>query len=204
MIQLRAAVRLSLIIGSDAVILADFGCLGGLDLDMATASDGQVATKKAERRKLHFHGLDELESELMTLKGAEERRSLRTSGNWTLGQQADHLARFWEASLDGFPRSFRPPFPSRLGARLFFKKGALRGDPPPPGLWLPKGGAFLLPDGSVDAGDGIARLRRCIERTRAGDAFVAESPLFGKLSRDEWVTLNLGHCALHLGFAHPA
>lgn len=170
---------------------------------MSAATHASVSTKHAERRDLAFTSTAELAAELDRLERADAEGGVRVTGNWTLGQQADHLARFWRASLDGFPEGFKPPAPVRWAVQLLFKKRAVRGAVPPSGMKLPKAASFLLPADGVTTDQGFAALRDCISRTDAGDAFIERSPLFGDLTHDEWLTINLSHCALHLGFAHP-
>ena len=170
---------------------------------MPNESQQSIATKQAERRELSFQSTGEVLAELERLERDARDGSLRVTGNWSLGQQADHLARFWSASLDGFPAEFKPPFFVRWAAILLFKKRAIAGATPPPGFKLPAAASFLLPEDGVSTQDGLAALRRCIERTDAGESFVERSPLFGRFTREQWITINLSHCALHLSFAHP-
>ena len=48
--------------------------------------------------------------------------------------------------------------------------------------------------------EGYAALRSCVDRVLAGDRMTHPSPIFEKLTHDEWVTLQLGHCSMHLSF----
>lgn len=47
------------------------------------------------------------------------------------------------------------------------------------------------------------RLRRQIQRVQDGERFTQASPIFGKLSHEQWVNLHLKHAELHLGFLDP-
>jgi hypothetical protein len=176
---------------------------GGYDAAMTTQT--LTNTKHAARREgLRYASLDELERDLERLEQAESVGVLRATGNWSPGEVFDHLAIFWEYSLDGFPREMKAPLPVRLAAQLLFKKKAAAGYPPPPGMKFPaKVAPQLTPREDVGFADALARLRTCIQRTRDGEPFTDRSPLFGEFSRDEWVRLNLAHGTLHLSFLHP-
>jgi hypothetical protein len=56
------------------------------------------------------------------------------------------------------------------------------------------------PDTTFDAG--MSQLRAQITRTRAGEPFDKPSTLFGHLTHDQWLRIQLGHCQLHLSFLH--
>lgn len=158
-----------------------------------------VNTKAALRRDLRFDSLDDLTAELDRLDAAHAASNLGHTGNWTPGEILDHLGNFWGCSLDGFGSS-RCPAVLRVFASILFKKQAVAGRPPPPGLKIPKAAPQFAPGEGVTYEQGAENLRTCIDRVRRGDAYVPESPLFGKLTPDEWTRLNLGHCALHLSF----
>lgn len=165
---------------------------------------GQVDTKRAERRALSFGGVDDLLRDLEALEASERAGTLRVTGNWTAAQGLEHCARFWAAPIDGFPAGFRPPWFVRVLARVFMKKAALSGGTAPAGMRPPK--AFtdhFVPSAETGFAEAIAHLRAQIGRTVAGERFAHESPLLGVLSHDQWLTLQLGHCQLHLGFMHP-
>ena len=162
-----------------------------------------VNTKRVERRALRLRSLDELLLELARIGSAADADALRVTGNWSTGQQCEHLAIFWEASMRGFPDTFRPPAPIRWAAQLFFKRRAVQGEPPSPGLRLPKAGSWLLPRRDVTFEEGITRLKACVAATGEGKPFVPASPLFGKLTREQWINLHLGHCSHHLGYSWP-
>jgi len=161
-----------------------------------------INTKKADRRDIVYHSLDELSADLERIESAHGSGALVHTGNWTPAQIFDHIASFWEHTLDGFPPG-GPPLLVRIMAQMFFKKKAVAGAPPPAGFPIPKKVAFLQPDPQANFSETIARLRACIDRTNRGDAFVDRSPLFGKVTRDQWIRLHLGHCSLHLSFLNP-
>ena len=101
-------------------------------------------------------------------------------------------------ALDGFPSML--PAPIRLLAKLFWKKKALAGG-------KMRGGSptapFLVPNESLGFDEGMAMLREQVARVEAGERFTHPSALFGELTHDEWVVLQLGHIRHHLSFLHP-
>ncbi len=161
-----------------------------------------INTKQAPRRELSFSSLGDLKAELDRLDAAHAAGNLENTGNWKPAEIYDHLGRFWTCSLDGFPAG-KLPLPLRLLGRFVFKKGAISGSQPPPGFKIPKGAEHFLPRDGVTYEQGAEALRTCIERVEKGDSYVPESPLFGKLTRDQWTTIHLGHCAMHLSFLDP-
>lgn len=158
-----------------------------------------VNTKTAPRRELSFASLDELSAELDRLEAANAAGNLGHTGNWTPAQIIDHLANFWTCSLDGFPGG-KPPLLLRVVCQLFFKKGGKAGNQPPPGFKIPKEAPHFQPREGVTFEQATEALRTCIERVKRGDSYVPASPLFGKLTGEEWTRMHLGHCGMHLSF----
>lgn len=158
-----------------------------------------VNTKQAPRRALAFQSMAELSAELDRIEAAHRAGTLRTTGNWSPGQILQHVGKFMRFPIDGFPPG-KPPWLVRVLVQMFFKKKAIQGAPPPPGIKLPAGAAYLLPDDSVSFEAGMSLLREQMARIARGERFTHPSPLFGDLTHEEWTKLQLGHCALHLGF----
>ncbi len=159
----------------------------------------QVNTKQAPRRLLKFASMAELSAELDRIEAAHRAGTLRTTGNWSPGQILQHVGKFMRFPIDGFPPG-KPPWLVRAIVQIVFKKKAIQGAPPPPGIKLPAGAAYLLPDDSVSFDAGMAFLREQIARIGRGERFAHASPLFGKLTHEQWTKMQLGHCAMHLGF----
>jgi Protein of unknown function (DUF1569) len=159
-------------------------------------STSAVNTKKVKgRRELHFAKLADIQAE------AERLASIRVRqlGNWPLGYSLAHLAGAMKMSLDG--ADFRAPFYIRWFAPLI-KKGLLRG-PMKPGFQLPRRAAEeLIPRGEVPTQDGLNQLRTQIERLNR-EPQRAPSPVFGKMTREEWDQLHLRHAEMHLSFYVP-
>lgn len=162
-----------------------------------------IDTKKADRRDLTLGSLADLSAELDRLEAAHAAGTLTTTGNWTAGQIFEHLAVLPECALDGFPPG-KVPLPMRLFAQLLFKRKAVTGHPPPPGFKIPAGADHFNPGESTSFEDGLARLRAVLSRLDAGERMTHPSPLFGTLTHDQWVNLNLGHCSMHLSFLDTA
>lgn len=153
----------------------------------------------ADRRAVRYTTLDDLLEDIGAIERADAEGRVRPLGNWSPGQNLQHLARFMASSLDGFDgelpffvRVFGRGLRLVLGRRLFQK-------PPPAGFKLPKGTAFLPAD-SIPVPQGAAELREQIGRVQSGAAFIPASPLLGKLTREEWIEMHLRHAELHLSF----
>lgn len=157
-----------------------------------------VNTKKAPRRQLRLASLAEVSADLDRIQAAHDAGTLRTTGNWSAGQVLSHIAILMEGAVDGFPADQVAPWYVRLICQTIIKPKALRGDLPPPGITLP-GDSFLIP-GPATFEEGMGRLRRVIRRIEAGERFTHPSPVFGRLTHEQWERLQSGHASLHLGF----
>ncbi len=158
----------------------------------------QVNTRRASRRDLDFDDLDDLPRELDRIEAAAAAGTLTTTGNWTPGQNLEHCAIFMRFAIDGFP--FRAPFWIRWPSQIFVKWLVVRGGSPPAGIALRGNLAALRPGDATSFAEGLAELRLQIGRIRAGERFTAPSPLFGRLTHEQWTRIQLGHCTLHLSF----
>ena len=72
----------------------------------------------------------------------------------------------------------------------------------PPGYKIPKGVLHFAPTDGVKYEQSSKALRTCIERVERGDTYVPASPLFGKVTGEQWTNMHLGHCAMHAGTSH--
>jgi hypothetical protein len=158
-----------------------------------------VHAGKALRRELSFHCTGCLKEELARIESAHRAGTLRHTGNWTAGENLDHVAKVWEFALDGFPPEAKAPLFMRVIARLM--KGRMTsGKTLPAGFKIPKGGEYMLPRADCAFADGLVRLRRVLDRLDRGAQMTVASPAFGPMTHDEWMRLNLAHAQLHLGF----
>lgn len=159
-----------------------------------------IDTKRvSNRRAVGFATLAELSAEAERIARAEQVGRAHALGNWSPGQNLQHLARFMTCSIDGF--GSEPPIPVKLlgrSMRLFLGKKIFL-NPPPAGFRLPRGLPFE-PAERVGATEAAAELRAVIERVEAGASFIPGSPVLGRLSRGQWIELHLRHAELHLSF----
>ena len=161
---------------------------------MTTATQ-PVDTKTAERRTLRFNSLAELKAEIERLAGSE----VRTTGNWSLAQAIDHLAAIMEGSLDGIPA--KAPLLIRLMSPLFRNKALHKGMDP--GIKLPSSMKDILPPPDITIEKALARINRAFERLDRGEQMTQPSPVFGKMTHEDWCNLHMRHGELHLSFMHP-
>lgn len=121
------------------------------------------------------------------------------AGSWSLGQAAEHLTRVIAMSLDGFP--FRVPFVFRLAGPAMRWVTLWRGSIPS-GI---KGPAEMMPT-AVPAGEEQQRvdaLLALLDRYEAHTGPLHASPLFGKMTRQQWDRIHLIHAAHHFSFLVP-
>jgi Protein of unknown function (DUF1569) len=149
-------------------------------------------------RKLDFRSISDLEKDLDDLEKTCQMGTVHKTGDWSPGPICHHVGKFFHFALDGFDGP--APLPVRIIATILFKKKALGPGPMPAGIKLPAKASYMLPDPDISDADGIAFLRDQIARMNNGEQFTHPSPIFGKLTHDQWMTIQLKHAALHLGF----
>jgi uncharacterized protein DUF1569 len=152
------------------------------------------------RRPLVFNGLDDVvrDAESLLASGYEK------AGNWDLAQVCNHLADWMGFPIDGFPK---PPAPVR--AMLWVMKKAIgrkkllqyladksfpAGKPTMPQTVHSVGG---------DPRAAVGGLKQNVERLKAYAGEIVPSPLFGPMTKDEAVGMQLVHAAHHLSFLIP-
>lgn len=153
----------------------------------------------ATRRTLTFDTLDAAVRDAERLHAAGYDRA----GNWDLAQCLDHLAAWLTYPVSGFPKA---PLPIRmmlavvrrtLGRKMlakYLREGMPSGKPTmPQSLSVPGG----------DPAAALGRFRAAAERFAAHGGDYLPSPLFGPLTRDEALQVQLAHCAHHLSFLVP-
>jgi len=155
-------------------------------------AESAVADKAAPaRRKLHFNAIDDILADLDKL----DRGPRTTTATWSGGQNFEHLARFVDCCLDGFPMTM--PWFMRLMGRVF-KKKFLKG-PMPAGIKNRGAAADAFHPGETSWEDGMAHYRKSLNRLKS-EPQRHPSPFFGTLTRDEWDMLHCRHAELHLSF----
>jgi len=157
-----------------------------------------VKTKHVkDRRSLAFRSLDDI---LADAEAMMSRQPIRTTGNWTAGQIIEHVGLFICWSIDGFP--FTMPFPLRFIGPLI--KGRAQRKPLQSGIKAPGRMTPHMPGQGVALEDAMRTLRGEIGRVKAGKRMEKPSPLFGKLSHEEWVRIHCRHAEMHFSFMHPS
>ena len=155
------------------------------------------ATTKPQRRSLRFERVDDALTEADRLVAAERDGRLTRRGAWTLGQALGHLATWASYPFEGYPDSVRPPAPVRIVLRLLRNRFVTRGMPAGVKMRNVPGGTLGLE--VLPAEEGLRRFRAALERLRQS-APTMPNPIFGPLTHEQWIQLNLRHAELHLSF----
>ena len=156
-----------------------------------------MAKPEPKKRQLKFDSLDEMMSEVRSLK----ENGYVSNGNWTLGQTCGHVANWMTYPLDGFPV---PPLPIRA---IFWvmKKTVV------PGMKRKilaegfTGGMMTAPE-SVPKPDeltdqqGVEQLQKIVDRVKEFGGELIPSPLFGPMDKEMHVRVTLLHAEHHLGY----
>ncbi|MCI0703968.1 MAG: DUF1569 domain-containing protein [Planctomycetia bacterium] len=154
---------------------------------------------KPERRKLSFASLDEVvaDAENLLAKGYDR------AANWDLAQVCSHLAEWMRFPIDGFPKVplvLRPVFwLMRVTVGKKMRTKILTDGFDAGGRTMPQ--TVFQPGG--DATAAVAKLKEVAERFKAHTGPIVPSPLFGPMTKDEALQLQLKHCAHHLSFLVP-
>ncbi len=164
-----------------------------------TTSATKSSSGTRGRRSIRFTTIDQMLAEAMLLGACERDQTLKSCGTWTVGQTLGHLAAWMSYPYEGYP--IKIPFIVRLIMPLIKKRTLNSGMPT--GRRLPgvKGGTLAIEVLPLE--DGLDRFTRAADRLRRNPP-TAPNPLFGKLTHEEWIALNLRHAELHLSFFEPA
>ncbi len=149
-----------------------------------------------DRRSLQFKTLQDIGADVAALDQAGAQRA---AGNWTPAQNVEHIAMFIQYSLDGFP--FRMPLALRLIGPMFRKTVTTK--PMKPGIKAPGKIRAFEPKPDVRWGDAVQRLHTLVSRVAGGETMQMPSPLFGRMSHEDWTNLHCRHAEMHLSFIHP-
>lgn len=152
-----------------------------------------------ERRTLTFATLDEIvdDAEHLLTKGYDR------AGNWDLAQAAGHVSEWLRFPIEGFPKV--PIFirPVLWLMRVMGGKGMLekilRNGFEPGGRTMNE----TVPAAGGDAAAAVAKLRAMVEKWNQHTGDVFPSPLFGAMTRDTALQLQLRHAAHHMSFLIP-
>jgi hypothetical protein len=159
-----------------------------------------MTTGRVVRRQLTFTTLEEAVADAENLLA----RGYDRAGNWTLAQCSHHLAAVMTYPLDGFPRFGFPMGAVAWLLRMTVARRWLR-KVLATGVW-PTGTATdrrTIPAPGGNDAEGVARLKRAVERLLNHTGPLHSSPLFGMLDKETLVKLHRIHTAHHLSFLVP-
>jgi len=154
-------------------------------------------SKVSNRRELRFNSIDDALAEIDRIAAAERAGKLRCVGNWSVGQVFNHLGTWAEFAYK--PNPLKPPLPIRLILRLM-KKRFIKG-PMKVGARIPGVTDGTLGAESCSLDDGYSRVQSAFRRLK-DEAPTQPNVIFGPLSHEEWIQMNLRHAELHLSFLH--
>jgi len=151
--------------------------------------------KTGSRRVLKFQTLGDLLADVQKLQASD---AIAIS-EWTPGQIVGHVTAVIEASVEGF--TFSVPFPLRVVGKLIKNRSLTKGLPS--GLKVPaKAQDAFIPPVDLTFDTAVKRLAETIEKAKQRK-MTQVSPIFGKLSHEQWVQLHCRHAELHFGFLTP-
>ncbi len=155
----------------------------------------------SKRQQLKFADLEEINQRIDVLLS----NGYKSLGKWNLAQVSEHLRDWLIYPLDGYPKSTFP-----INAILWcmkvsvgksmFRKIIASGTMPDGGPTAPQS---IHEASGLDDQTSAARLKAAIERFSQYTGELHPSPLFGTLSKEEGLQLQLVHCAHHLSFLVP-
>lgn len=153
------------------------------------------AASQPKRRTLHFDTLEEVVADVRAMVGTNPT----ATGGWSPGQIVEHVAKGINGSVDGF--GFTAPLPLRLFGRLTRNHYITKGFPSGIKLRGKMADAFL-PSDNVDFDQAAQQLATAVDRAKR-QTMTAVSPMFGKLTHEQWVQFNCRHAELHFSFLQP-
>ena len=158
-----------------------------------------VSTGSPRRRDLQLQSFDEIRDELDRLL-----QGYSCCGNWTLGQNCNHLRDWMLYCVDGYPRQPMPVhllawvIKSTVGPRQLQK--LIRSQRMPTGLPTVRGSVY--PTDAADA-EAIEGYKAAMDRFDAHPGEYHASPMFGAMDRQTARHLQLVHASHHLSFLLP-
>lgn len=147
-----------------------------------------------EKRPLRFATLDDMLADVNHLRTAGYTKL----GEWELPRMMDHIAKQMTMLLE--PDGPRVPWPVQWIARWAIHRMAVRKK------YLPfkaKAAASLKPSPDATDASAYASLLAAVERLRALKGDLIDTHAFGKMSRHDYIQMQLVHAAHHLSFLVP-
>ncbi len=153
--------------------------------------------KVTGRRTLRFNSPGEMEADVAKLVEAERAGRLTHVGNWTLGQALNHLGVWATFAFEEHP--LKPPFFVRWIVGM--RKNTYINVKLPAGVSIPKveGGTVACEPAPRVWKKGLDRFNSAWARLKK-ERPTRPNVIFGPLSHQEWINLNLRHAELHLSF----
>ncbi|HMV76868.1 MAG TPA: DUF1569 domain-containing protein [Leptospiraceae bacterium] len=146
-----------------------------------------------KKRDLRFKHFSDAKQEIMNLKG----KRIKTAGNWNFYQILCHLADGLEFMLHGGSANFIfPAFLQMTAGKLIWNFMLLQGKMLP-GLPNP---VKKIPEAEGDSEKEFERILSLIEEYELYTEEFFPHPVFGKLTKEEWGTLQAFHFANHLSY----
>jgi Protein of unknown function (DUF1569) len=152
------------------------------------------------RRDLRFATLSDVLRDIHDL----QTKGYERTANWDLSQVSDHLADWMTFPIDGFPSMpwfvrwmlgvMRVVQGKSLLKKFIQSQRMATGQPTVPST---------VHTSTQDSARSIERLQNAIRRLELHRGPIHPSPLFGAMSYDELIGLQLAHCAHHLSFLIP-
>jgi uncharacterized protein DUF1569 len=119
-------------------------------------------------------------------------------GQWNLGQACRHLSYYFRGSLEGYDIKL-PWLVRMLIGRPILKWVLNKGHMPASSRTIPAS----VPEPDTDQSQAVAEAKELLGRLENADGQLHPSPLFDRLTIDQWRTLHLIHAAHHLGLLVP-
>jgi len=164
----------------------------------ASTPSTAVNTKHVtDHRAFRFNSIDDLLADLDQIEASYRAATLRTTGNWTPGQILGHLATWCEFNFTGVPIS--PPWLLKIILKLM-KNRFIRG-PMPRGVLIPKVQNGTLGTAPREFHEALAAYRATLLHLKR-EAPTKLHPIFGQLTHDDAIKMQLRHAELHLGYMH--
>jgi hypothetical protein len=150
---------------------------------------------------LSFSNLDEVVQRLDLLREV----GYTSIGNWNLAQGCEHLRDWFSFMIDGYPAAPVPLSWVFWGMRVTIGKSMLRKILKT--KTMASGGPTMKQTvhaaTNIDDETSVQRLKEMIERFKSHHGPFCPSPLYGKLSAEDGLALQLIHCTHHLRFLTP-